>query len=459
MSTPFAKRLGQAGESVKHPKALAMYHEWLGHEERRVFVQQADLIQYQKELSDFIDLVAGTKAEIKHQALGTLRYKDSIKALEVLENHAREKRAFFDDRYVRSERASNTFAKKMTFDEQKMVPQASELGDVQAKMMELSTLTPSQAWALVGSDKKGSLSMMANLELAVKRLQELNDKWGTNYDTQDLFKTLQYMVSKTKLASSYHLDSIPTNVKRNDPAFATDQQERQTRGEAPLYKLFMNSGFKNVWETGISQASANRGERGAVEEQMGYGPALRRTAGTAQDFLQTGGKGEFDPGSPGELPRYAATIDPAQNRGVALRYGSSYVVWKESVRDRSTWTPGDSWSMGAAGPQSVKNFVSMNHPELIFCHAEESLIHLFLAEATLKEPVWLKDQKEKLKTGDLGGAYIETQIHGDLTWKDVDEVVLDAAMPNVEGVVQDFEDFKRGQMLSFKIRKTTQIRS
>src|SRR6266542_666082 len=452
----YEKKLQTPVVNVKHPKALEWFNEWKGHEERRVFVRQEDLIKYQKELNGFIDEVGKTIAAIKHQALGSLRFNDSIKALEALQSHAKDKRAFFDERYVGSMRESNTFETKMTFDEQRMVPQATDLGDVKLKMDQISGLTPSQAWALVGADTKGSLSMMANLELAVKRLQELNIEWHTNYGTDDLFKTLTYMVTKTKVASSYHLDSIPTNVKRSDAAFATDQQARQQKGEFPLYKLFMNSGFKNVWETGVSQASANRGERGAVEEQMGYSAALRRKAGKAHDFVQTDVKGEFDPESPGEMPRYAATIDPAQNRGVALRYGSSYIVWKDSVRERSTWTPGDSWSMGAQGPQSVQNFVSMNHPELIFIHAEESLVHLFLAEATGKESEWLKKQRQNLKNGDLGGAYIETQIHGSLTWKDVDEVVLDAALPNVQQIVADFKRFRSNGSLSFKIRTTAQ---
>jgi hypothetical protein len=455
----FEKRLQGPSLKVKHPKALAWYGEWKGHEERRVFVQQSDLINYQKELSDFIDDVGKEIAAIKHQKLGSFRYDDSIKALEALQQHAKEKRTFFDECYVRDARASNTFAKKMNFDEQRMVPQASDLGDVKGKMDQIAGLTPSQAWALVGADKKGALSAVANMELAVRRLQEFNDKWQTTYGEKDLVDTLSYMVTTTNIASSYHLESIPTNVKRNDVSFAADQLARQSRGELPLYKLFMNSGFKNVWETGVSQASANRGERGAVEEQMGYATALRRTAGKAHDFLQEEGTGVFDPDNPSELPRYAATIDPAQNRGVALRYGTSYVVWKDSVRERSTWTPGDSWSMGAQGPQSVKNFVSMNHPELIFIHAEESLIHLFLAEATGKEPVWLSQQKQNLKTGDLGGAYIETQVHGDLTWEDVGEVVLDASLPNVQQVVEDFKAFRTASIkpLNFKVRTTADV--
>jgi len=218
----------------------------------------------------------------------------------------------------------------------------------------------------------------------------------------------------------------------------------------------MDSGFMNVWETGVSQASANRGERGAVEEQMGYGAALKRTKGTAHDFLQKDVKGEFSPDKPGEMPRYAATIDPLQNRGVALRYGTSHVVWKDDVRERSTWTPGDSWSMGAEGPPSVKNFVSMNHPELIFIHAEEPLIHLFLAEATGKEPEFLKQQKKNLKDGDFGGAYIETQIHGNLSWSDVAEVVLDAGLPNVQDMVKQFTEFRNKKLFGFRIRTTAQ---
>lgn len=436
----YAKSVESASQQVKHETALALYREWkTKHEDQRVFVLQAEVLEYQRGLSQFIEKAEAGLTVIKSGTFSSIRYSDSIGAVETLIKHARDKRAFFDDRFVSMSRDSGTFARKMTFDEQRMVPQLHDLGDVAAKMREMetkssATVTPSQAWALLSADLKGELNEHANCELAIKRLQQLNQNWKTTYGRLDLAATFRYMVEQTKIATQYRLDQVPTNNESREQV-----DKRLARGEEPLYKLLMQSGFRQTWETGISQASPDRGKRGAVEEQMGYSAALRRTSGKPQDYV---GGGSFEPDKPSEMPRYAATIDPAQKAGVAERYGSSYIVWKASVRDRATWTPGDSWNMGAEGPQSVKNYISMNHPEVIFAHAEEPFLRLFMAQATGKDQTWLQQNKEMLKTGGYGDAYIETQIHGDLTWNDVAEVVLDPTMRNLEQVKTDFEGFK-----------------
>jgi hypothetical protein len=448
----FANSMDAAAPQVRHQTALDLYREWFDqHEEQRAFAQQAEIIEYGRKLNAFIDKAEQGLAAIQSQLLSSWRFNDSMGAVKALIEHAKKKRAFFDGRYVELGRQSNTFAIKMTFDEQRMVPQFRDLGDVRRKMDQMDMLTPSQAWALVAAETKGELTCQANIERALRRLTELNDKWKTNYGLRDLWDTFDYMRTRTSLASNYHLADIPTNVKRNDSGFGADQEARKAKGEVPLYELMMQTGFKVVWETGISQASANLGERGAVEEQMGYGTALRRTAGTPQDFVGASGS-KFAPTNAGEMPRYAATIDPVQKRGVGLRYGSSYIVWKDEVRQRATWTPGDSWSMGAQGPQSVKNFVSINHPEMIFVHAEEALLHLFMAEATGKETAWLAEQKKTLEISDVGGAYIETQIHGSLTWTDVGQVVIDGALPDARQIMTRFDRFKAQKGLNFTLR-------
>jgi hypothetical protein len=282
---------------------------------------------------------------------------------------------------------------------------------------------------------------LANLERAVTRLQDLNKEWNTSYGITELALTFRYMTKQTRIATQYRIEQAPG-------------QQQGAAGTVPLYKLLMESGFRNVWETGASQASADKFTRGAVEEQMGYGAALRRTGGSPQNIHDR--TGTFDPqdaqgrSTAAEMPRYAASIGDAQQGGVAHRYGGSYIVWKESVRNRVTWTPGDSWS--SEQEKSVRNYVSLEHPEVIFSHADKNLLRMFMAEATGQDSEWLQKFQQDA-TGFAGsGPYIETQIHGALSWSDVAEVGLDAKLPNVGAMQSEFEAFKRSNSLSFTVR-------
>jgi hypothetical protein len=455
MATGFSSNVQGAPSDAKHAKVLDLFDQWRrDHESKRAFVKRDEIATYQATLNKFIADAEAVRASIKRQTLGSVRFGSSISAVDALIEHAKRKREFFDQEYVDLGRRSGTFGKKMTFDEQRMVPQTKDFGDITAKIKQLKTqdlamteLTPSQAWALVAANTRGELNEFANYERAARRLREFNEKWHTSYGVPDLALTFEYMVEKTRIATQYRMEQVP------------GQQQGITAGGTPLYRLLMQSGFKNVWETGTSQASNERDKRGAVEEQMGYGAALRRTAGRAQDYGDA--TSTFDPrdrqgqSTASEMPRYAATIGDAQQAGVAKRYGSSYIVWKESVRQRVTWTPGDSWSLGAEGPQSVKNYVSLEHPEVIFVHADENLLRIFMAEATGKDSDFLKRARANPDEIAKGGAYIETQIHGDLTWSDVAEVVLDPNLTNLASIRADFEAFKRSKGLTFKVRTTT----
>lgn len=455
MSTEFRSRIHGAPSDAKHPKVLDLFDKWRkDHERKRAFVRQDEVTLYQATLNQFIAEAESVKASIKSQTLSGARFGDSIAAVDSLIAHAMRKRSFFDGRFVQLGRESNTFGHTMTFDEQRMVPQTKDFGDITAKIEQLKAqdqalpqLTPSQAWALVAANARGKLNEWANCELAITRLQEFNRKWRTTYGMGDLAVTFAYMVEKTRIATQYRLEQVP------------GQQQGIAAGGTPLYKLLMQSGFKNVWETGTSQASDDRSKRGAVEEQMGYGAALRRTGGRPQDYNDQ--TSTFDPkdrqgrSAAAEMPRYAATIGAAQQAGVAKRYGSSYIVWKESVRQRVTWTPGDSWNQGGEGVQSVKNFVSLEHPEVIFVHADEHLLRIFMAEATGKDSKWLTKARADSDKIAGGGAYIETQIHGELTWADVAEVVLDPNLADLATIRADFESFKRSRGFTFRVRTTT----
>jgi hypothetical protein len=457
MPNTFDSPISGAPPDARHPKVIELFRKWSrDHEEVRVFVGKVELQAYQANLNQFIKDADAVKASVKGQTLSGVRFKQSITAIDTLIRHAQGKHAFFYGHFVELKGKSKTFARVMTFDEQNMVPQTKDFEGVTEKIKQLQMqddalreLTPSQAWALVAANLNGKQNELANTERAALRLTKLNGQWGTNYTTDDLKTTYDYMTGKMTTKPK---PRIATQYRMEKPV-GEQQVGTVAAGTVPLYKLLMASGFRNMWETGVSQASANRAVRGAVEERMGYGAALRRTGGKpGYPFDESG---TFEPKNragektEAEMPLYGGTITDAQQVGVTKqRYGTSYIVWKESIRNRVTWTPGDSWS-GSGGPMGVKNYVSLEHPEVIFAHAESHLLRLFMAEATGIDKEWLAEQKRK--GGGAGDVYIETQIHGDLSWSDVAEVVLDAKLPKVDTMREEFEAFKRKKNLTFTV--------
>lgn len=89
-----------------------------------------------------------------------------------------------------------------------------------------------------------------------------------------------------------------------------------------------------------------------------------------------------------------------------------------------THTPTDSWT---TGPGNVARFTSSKHPEPVVAHAEPLNVRLIAAEATGKDTQFTERFKA---TGGTYNGYVETQLHGDLSWDDVAEVVIDAAATN-----------------------------
>jgi len=364
------------------------------------------------------------------------RYKDSRKLLTQIEADAAQ---LADDMKKVYETAAPA-ARKMDFAEQYMVPQASDLSGVEHTMQNVDGIsTPNQAWALEGAEKKGTDELPVNRIAALDRLAELAQKWGVPYGPDDLDPILKYLAAGT-LATNYTFDAAPganTNTSKGE----------QTK----LMDLLMNNdNFKNVWETGASQASDDLGRRGGVEEQMGYSAALNRKGGKEHTVGFAGKKDDadgskFDPENPDEMPKYAALIDDDQKDGVALRYGKSFVIWKDKVRERVTHTPKDSW--GTLG-DGVAAFTSNSNPEVLLARGDEALVRLAAAHATGKDKKFAaKVAKEGMSSND----YFETQIHGDLTWADVDTLVI--GEDEADTIIAKFQAFKKEKGHDFKVKK------
>lgn len=441
-----AQQQAQAG-GAKHPEVAKLFQPWYEIEAevndyKAAGVADAELLAgYIARVNQFLETADTALAAIKDETLSSVRFKDSIRKVQELKQTATSRR---DELGKMFEATSG----KMTFAEQQMVPSARDLEDVKAKAEKLD-LTPNQAWSVVGAGKKGADEKSTNRAKALERLVALNKRWGTRYAEDDLDTILRHLVN-LPLATNY-------TFSRN-PGANTGSNVEKTR---LLKDLLMESDhFKNLWEIGASQASDNKVARGAVEEQMGYSSALKRQKGSRKDGVavniarpkdQDGLKPEertFNPEDSRELPKYAGLVSDSQKDGVTERYGKSFVVWKDQVRERATHTPGDSWSNEAQG-QGVKNFTSGKDPEVLFAHGDEDLLRLAAAEATGQDQGWLKKYREKGGAGNM--AYFETQIHGDLTWEDVEKIVIDTTDGDAKSMAEDFKKFASQNGLKFKV--------
>lgn len=331
---------------------------------------------------------------------------------------------------------------------QRLVASAKDLMDVKA-LQELypdryGRLTPNQVWVLVAAERKGQAQHDRAMARAAKRLKELNLEHKTKYTAEDLPIILDG-IRKRRLATNYFLSSPPGGNRETGATGPTLLEQLMADKEGQ---------FRNVWETGTSQASADFSQRGGVEEKFGYAAALKRTKGKPLNNIGGRFATEADPPLPAkepiggafeelaqrgddylrrlreetpnylrpqEMPKYAAAVGEKQAYGVSGRYGSAVFRWKTDIGWRTTRTPGDSWSNDPL--QSAMSFVGADHPESVLAYTDLDIVRLAAAEAT----DFALDPGYESKVDDDGAdlkAYVEAQIHGDLTWDDLDDVVL-----------------------------------
>ncbi|GGH40557.1 Protein of unknown function [Cribrihabitans marinus] len=353
------------------------------------------------------------------------------------------------DRLAEFFNAAAPAPRKMPRDEQYMVPGATDMGAIEDRLEKTRGIdTESQAWALEGAEIKGEADLDRNRLLALDRLIEIGKRTGAGYDESHLQTVLDY-IAKGKIATNYWLSQ--------PPGYNVDKSDQKLKGPSLASLLVKSKNFKNVWETGASQASNEKNRRGGVEEGMGYGAALKRTEGTPQDFTvaqdtkfraEDPSDGETDPA---EMPKYAAQIGDTQAEenmdGVSQRYGDCFVIWKDDIRERITHTPADSWSPEFRS--GVMNFTSNSNPEVLLAEGDYQVMRLLAAEATGKDQGFIKEIKD---SAEGVKRYVETQIHGDLTWEDVDVLVLGGSKDEQEKLNAMFTTFKKKEGHSFKIQ-------
>lgn len=123
-----------------------------------------------------------------------------------------------------------------------------------------------------------------------------------------------------------------------------------------------------------------------------------------------------------ENEKYGALIDKnlkSLNDSGLGGYGNVVIKFKDSVRGKSTWTMGDSLNYTKSGKQSPMMPSSINKPKI------ESMGTQGKSGKSRKYPtkgdahIPMKSLSKK-----LGVSYVEVQMHGKLTYKDIDYVYI-----------------------------------
>jgi hypothetical protein len=119
---------------------------------------------------------------------------------------------------------------------------------------------------------------------------------------------------------------------------------------------------------------------------------------------------------------------------------------KPGIRGRTTFTPGDSFSPGLEGARGV---TSLDHLWPLFVHGDEKLTRLAFAEATgfAYDP----EMRAMTESGHLRARhgyienYYEAQIHGDISWSDIDCIIIycgtDGALMEAAEAADHLEQF------------------
>jgi len=173
---------------------------------------------------------------------------------------------------------------------------------------------------------------------------------------------------------------------------------------------------------------------------MGYAASVKRNveAGGIYRRTQPGSRAGLAPGVLGsrhpnfspadddviDLPKYAAFVSRRRPEGT-LANGYMAVHLKSGIRGRATFTPGDSFSSGLKG---VRGVTSLDQLWPLFVHGDEELTRLAFAEATgfaYDLEISAMTESGRLRTRyNYDDKYYEAQIHGDISWSDVERVII-----------------------------------
>jgi hypothetical protein len=255
------------------------------------------------------------------------------------------------------------------------------------------------------------------------------------------------------------IDSVHTYLQQQMSLTVNVPLEQETEeGRTILDSLLRDPGvvLRNAWETSRG-SDTYLGGRGLVEESMGYAATVRRSTAAGGIYVaaashEPGPAPVFVPQDADRslLPKYAALTSPLRRTGLR-QYGAAVFHLSQAVRNRATFTPDDSFSNGPRGAAGVTGPGDLL-PLLV--HGSELLVRLAFAEAT--QFTYDPDYRKRRDTAGFEtlGGYFEAQIHGDLSWSDLERVVLiyeTFEKEKFEEIKTRLEEFAAAQGYGFQV--------
>jgi hypothetical protein len=292
-----------------------------------------------------------------------------------------------------------------------------------------SQLDPVQAAALVLAERRGRAIEAESRQALIEKLRDGHWEWATKYPLDD-----------------DHVDEFI------DQVHDFMQHQMILTINVPLAKLkLLTADVENLLKTGweTDQTNTYLNMRGNVEEWLGYAASVKRDIEAGGIYppnpATSGSKRHFSPNEQDrkQLPKYAALISPLRQAGLS-RYGEVAFHLKPELRNRATFTPYDSFApdlKGARGVTSRSNLI----PLLV--HGSDNMVRATFAEATK----FAYDFSETLARS-IGATYFEAQIHGNVSWKNVDKIVLSHYVAATNTATQNtLEEFAASNGLTFTV--------
>ncbi|MFE0631735.1 hypothetical protein ACFW3D_32880 [Streptomyces sp. NPDC058864] len=285
---------------------------------------------------------------------------------------------------------------------------------------ELQRLQEPQLAAVIMIERRALRSLDSDRKLLTDNLLSWNKE-------RSLWKWAEGYVENGKVPEGL-IDSVQKHLQQGMP-LTVNRNLAELKGATPLLDVMLQDNkalFRNVWEvkgTDPGQVSYLNA-RGPAEESLGYPATVKRTTNASGSYPGLEGqKFAPGPGDRGTLPHYAAVTSDFRPQG-ASRYGSAVFHLKPEVVQRATFTPGDSFGRGLEGAEGVTGLGNMLP---LMNNGRGGLVRLAFAEATdFKYDAQFRQLRDtgKLEEHLSKAGYFEAQIHGGVTWQDLDRVVL-----------------------------------
>ena len=255
-------------------------------------------------------------------------------------------------------------------------------------------LRESQVAALVLAERRGRQAAAAARATARARLDAW--QWTAQYAGMDLDQLLDRVHDHLRTGMQ-----LTTNM---------------TAGRLDQLIADPDGRFHNSWEHRLDStepgvpAGPYTDDRALSEHKLGYAANVR-----IADRVYPA----YDSREARDLPKYAALTSRSQPEGWTS-YGSNVLIWRPEVRARATFTPSDSL-VGEEAP--AERVTGPDHLYPLLAYAKEDMVRLAFAEATgFAHDPGIQASRRNRGFGFLD--YAEAQIHGDLTWADVEHVIL-----------------------------------